>query len=355
MDNLPFKTWEYQEQTKIKHLVLSGYLDKWFTIVGRYHALTYIDGFSGVGAYKDGAGKIHFGSPVLAIENYETVHKLRGKIINFVFIDEDKEKLANIKNILDNRGYKTLPRFEHGDFDSIINNFLDKTNLSPAFILIDPFGFKDVKIETIKRLMSHQKTEVLLNFMFTRINEFLSYKNVEEIFNAYFGPCDWQRLTSLAGFEREKALMSLYRNQLKTYAEVRYVYPYPIEFPNRNRTYYYLFHLTNHRLGCSIMKSVFAELNFNRLVYLGNRSNQLSFSDLNSIKEDDIKGYLVDKYKRSKLTYNQLVQNEIDEIPYTEKEIKRAIKSMEDDNVSIKRVTSKTTRGLQGIDVINFY
>ncbi|MCK4735625.1 MAG: hypothetical protein KAT65_24435, partial [Methanophagales archaeon] len=66
MEQLPFKTWPYEEQTKMKHKVFSDYFDKWIKIVGSRSKLNYIDGFGGCGAYKDKNGEIYFGSPILA-------------------------------------------------------------------------------------------------------------------------------------------------------------------------------------------------------------------------------------------------------------------------------------------------
>lgn len=357
MSEQPFETWFYEEQTKIKHAVLSEYLDKWFTILGRfYKRLNYIDGFSGIGAYKDKKGDIHFGSPVLAILRYEEVHKPKGKRISFIFIDQSKDNLDNIKAVLKEKGCATTPHYIQGNFDDIINKVLDRVpKLDPTFILIDPFGFKGVKIDTIKRIMERDKTEIVLNFMFTRINEFLTAKNVEAALLDYFGPCNWKGIASLRGLDREKALISLYKNQLKSYANIQYVYPYPIEFPEKKRTYYYLFHLTNHWKGCTVFKSVFSKLNYNRLVYLGNRSPQLTLTDLPSFKEDDLKSYFVEKYKGKQIIYIELIKNEIDEVPYTESEIKNSLKRMEqNDELSVKRITSKTKRGLQEDDIIVF-
>ena len=53
MKKLPFKTWEYKEQTKIKHLVFADYFDRWVKILGKYNPLNYIDGFGGIGAYTE--------------------------------------------------------------------------------------------------------------------------------------------------------------------------------------------------------------------------------------------------------------------------------------------------------------
>ena len=54
-NNVPFKTWEYQKQTEMKHRVFSYYLPIWFQILGKRNKnLNYIDGFGGIGAYHKG-------------------------------------------------------------------------------------------------------------------------------------------------------------------------------------------------------------------------------------------------------------------------------------------------------------
>lgn len=354
-EELPYKTWEYEEQTKIKHAVLSKYLDKWFTILGSNHKLNYIDGFCGIGAYQTENKTVHFGSPVLAIFNYENQHKHAGKRINFLFCDQKQSNLENVKSILKHKNCKSAPVYKCGDFDTVINELLDKApKLAPTFILIDPFGYKGVKINTIKRIMERDKTEIVLNFMFTRINEFLSHKKLEAVFQELFGSCDWKSLTKLQGSKREKALISLYRNQLKQHGKIQYVYPYPIEFPKKKRTYYYLFHLTNYWKACSIMKSVFSEINYNRLVFQGNRTNQLSFMDISSYKEADLRDYLVSKYKQETISYLDLIKKEIDEVPYTETDIRKLLKKLENKELVVQRITSKTPRGLQENDLIIF-
>ena len=354
--NKTYYAWEYEEQTKMKHKVLIGYLDKYFSILGKNNKLNYIDGFCGAGLYIDQSKQIHPGSPILAILDYEQIHKPKGTNIKFLFIDTNEKNLDNIKKYLEDKKVKTIPDYIVGDFDQIINKILDNIpNLAPTFILIDPFGCKGVKIETIKKIMQRDKTEIVLNFMFTRINEFLSAPNFKSVMKDYFGDCDLDLVAKLKGFEREKAIISLYRNQLKNYCGIKYVYPFPLEFPNQKRTYYYLFHLTNHYLGCSIMKSVFAALNYNRLVYSGNRSLQSSLFEYSAIKNDEIEDFLTKKFNNRSLSYIDLIKSEIDEIPYTESELKKCLKIMEKNKLLlVKRVTSKTARGLQEDDLLFF-
>ena len=88
-----FKTWDYKEQTKAKHEVFNDYIDKWIKIVGAYNKLNYIDGFGGIGAYKDKSGKIFYGSPVLVAKAIQKIISKLKRVVNILVIDENKDNL----------------------------------------------------------------------------------------------------------------------------------------------------------------------------------------------------------------------------------------------------------------------
>ena len=90
-NNLPFKTWKYEEQTKIKHQVFEDYFDHWVKILGQAHSLNYFDCFGGKGAYKDENGDIFFGSPILAAEIVQNNQKCLNRDVCLVIIDKDKD------------------------------------------------------------------------------------------------------------------------------------------------------------------------------------------------------------------------------------------------------------------------
>ena len=79
-----------------------------------------------------------------------------------------------------------------------------------------------------------------------------------------------ERGERIIGRREGEKLVDIYKQQLKKRG-ARFVFPYKLSFPDKDRTYYYLFHVTNDRNGCSIMKSVFATRNLGRVEYLGKR------------------------------------------------------------------------------------
>ena len=359
-DELPFETWNYKEQTRMKHLVFADYFDKWVKILGKYNPLNYIDGFGGIGAYKQ-SDKIEWGSPILAIQTIiknNVVLKRDPEKIKVVIIDEKNGNLENIKRILKYLKLKIKPTFINDDFDKAINKILDSTpNLAPTFFLIDPFGFK-IKITTLEKIMQIPKSEILVTFMYNGINRNLSGKDADKVLNDLFGCTDWKKTRDLPKEEKEKELVELYRKQLKKFC--KFVGYYRLSFPDMARTYYYLFHLTNHPKGCSIMKSCFAKYNFGRVEYKGEAQYQQTLFEQREIKIDQVKKMLLDIYKNKEKLYLEIIEELIDETPYLESEISSAIKELgEKKEIKIKRSpeltpTGKKRKSILNTDVISF-
>ncbi len=346
---LSFKTSDYEEQTKTKHKVFIDYIDKWIKIVGKYHKLNYIDGFGGIGAYRDRQGEIYYGSPILAAKAIEkNTSKLR-RSVNLLVIDEDNNNLENISKIFEYEKIAIKPVLIPSDFDQTINEILDNVkNLAPTFIFVDPFGFK-IKMKTIERVMKIDKTEVLLNFMFTRINQFLSDPKLVNIYDDLFGDAYWQNCTKLHGEEREKCIIEGYRRWLKQFT--KYVYYFKLEFPRKRKSYYYLYHLTNHFLGCSIMKSSFARFNYGRVEYRGRRGAQMELFVNKDVIVKNAIDYLKEVYKGQQKSFQEIIEEQIDETEFLETHMREAVKKMESDNVTINRIPPTTKLGKNSVGI----
>ncbi|HEY3373687.1 MAG TPA: three-Cys-motif partner protein TcmP [Candidatus Aquicultor sp.] len=346
MAELPFKTWPYEDQTKMKHMVFEDYIDKWMKIVGQKNKLNYVDGFGGIGAYQDVNDNLFFGSPVLAAEVAQRATNRLQRKVNIIIIDSDAGNLENIKKIFDHRRISIEPILINDDFDGAINKILDNiNNLAPTFVFVDPFGFT-LKMKTIERIMRIDKSEILLNFMFTRVNQFLGAPKVEKIFNELFGSTDWQQLKELKGLQRERAIIELYRQQLKKFS--KFVYYYRFEFPSAKRTYYYLFHLTNYFKGCVIMKSSFAKFNLGQVEYRGNRfdSNQLTLFNESENRTERAASYMRSEYAGQQKSFQRIVEELIDETEFLESDLRAAVKELEKtDLVKISRIPEKTPKG----------
>lgn len=344
MCDLPFKTWEYEEQTKTKHFVFADYIDKWIKIVGKYNKLNYIDGFGGIGAYKDKNGDLYYGSPILVCQAADKMTANNKRDINVIIVDVKKDNLDNTQKIIDHLQIKTKVFMVEKDFDATINDIIDKNkNIAPTFVFIDPFGFK-IKMKTLERIMSIDKSEILLNFMFTRINQFLTANQVEEVYNDLFGGNGWQQFKQLSGAPRETGIIEHYRDKLKEFA--KFVYYYKLEFPDKQKTYYYLFHLTNHYKGCAIMKSSFAKYNLGRVEYRGFRSGQLELFEQDSIKQNEIIEMLCEKYNGKRKSFIEILEENIDATDYLESQLRSSLRALESNKkININRIPPTTPTG----------
>lgn len=352
---LPFLTWEYEKQTRMKHLVFSDYFDKWIKILGKYKSLNFIDCFGGRGVYEEG-NEIKPGSPILAAKIIQDNYIKLNRETTLVIIEKNKSNIENIKKVFDYYKLDVKKIFVNDEFDKTINELLDDVkNLRPTFFLVDPFGFK-IKISTLRRIMQVDRSEIFLNFMYNGICRNLRVRSAEETLNDLFGDKSWKNLCS-TDYEKEKRLVKLFKNKLKEFS--KYVFYYRICFPNMvDRTYYYLFHLTNHPKGCSIMKSCFAKYNGGRLEY--NECNnelmkkQRTLIDIQEEKINIIKKCLLDKYKDSKLNYLGIVQDLIDTTNYLESELTKGLKELELENkIKIVRVPDKTPTGKERKSILN--
>jgi len=323
LPSLPFDTWPYEEQTKIKHDVFAAYFDQWVKILGKAHKLNYIDCFAGCGAYRKN-GNIFYGSPVLAAR----IIKKENKEATLMLIEKKRKNLKNLEKIFEYQKLLDMTIVPvHEEFDKAVNELLDKkSNLAPTFFFIDPFGFS-INYSTLKRIMKVDKSEIFLTFMFNGVNRFLSLPMLEETTTKLFGTDKWKEFIKLKGREREERIVSLYKEQLEQIAD--YVYYFPIEFPKKDRTYYYLFHLTNYWLGCSIMKSCFASQNQGRLLYRGERSAQKRLFETEEAKIPAIRDFMLNKYNKVKKTFIDVIKDNIARTDYLKEEMSKAIRGGE--------------------------
>lgn len=342
MEKLPFETWQYEDQTKIKHLVFADYFDKWVKIVGKYQKVVYFDGFSGCGAYDD-KGIVKYGSPILAAQIAQNNKLNLKRNVQLVIIDANQSNIENIKKILNHLKLDVEPLFISKDFDKTVNEALDSVeNLAPAFFFIDPFGFK-IKMATLRRIMERPKTEILLTFMYNAITRFLGAEKIETAFNELFDCEDWKKICDEEGSNRENAIIRLYRTKLKEFSQ--FVYQYRISFPDKGRTYYYLFHLTNYSLGCSIMKSCFAKYNLGKVEYLGRLNAQKTLSEYADTKPEDIKRDILSILDGPR-KYCNILEKLIDETPYLESELIKALKKLEEEQkICVVREPAITATG----------
>lgn len=253
--------WEIDPHTIAKHKILEGYLKAWFPIISRFNpVINYIDGFAGPGVYSKG----ELGSPIIAL-NVANGHNanLKGSI-NFVFIDEREDRIANLNAELNKLSLKSNFKVRplQGKFHEVLDEALgnlekEEKVLAPTFVFIDPFGFSGIPSTIIQKLLTIPKVEVFINFSVDSINRFIGTKDVEFHIDELFGAEKVSELFA-ASKDRVRDLRDLYQLMLNSLARfVRY-----FEMRNTdNRPIYYLFFSTNSDLGHLKMKEAMWRVN----------------------------------------------------------------------------------------------
>lgn len=248
--------WKIDPHTEAKHAILRKYLDAWLPILTKHiPKVVFIDGFAGPGEYIDGKD----GSPIIAIRSVID-HKINieSKVI-FLFVERDPDRCEFLNEKLKKMKFpkNIIYECECGAFAEVVGTILDDlakrgAKLAPTFVFIDPFGFRGVNFDVIKKIMKNDKCEVLINFMFEDINRFIDLPQNEKAYNEFFGTDGWKKVREKKDSkERLKILHGLYKKQLEKIAK----YVISFKMVNKfNKIDYFLFFTTNHRLGLEKMK-----------------------------------------------------------------------------------------------------
>lgn len=216
------------EHSEVKIKLLETYLKKYLQILSLspYTDDIYLyDLFSGEGIYENG-GK---GSPIIFLETIKNTYFInKGKNIgkfNCHFNDLDKNKIEKLKNIVEREKlhYSSIGElnFTTEDYNDILKSVVNEVNQfknEKAFVFIDPYGYKDIRIKDISQLLKSNKSEVLLflptQFMF-RFEKKGSPVCLLEFINEIVPIDEWPK--SETGIDFIEKLTEAFRNLLPNY------------------------------------------------------------------------------------------------------------------------------------------
>lgn len=170
------------EHSEIKVKLLRLYIEQYLNVLylSPYFDVVYVyDLFCGEGIYENGGE----GSPLTILNTVKTIYfsnKNTAKSIGRIhshFNDIDPEKIQKLQTIIAERelACPEIGRITYSieDYRDLVPKIVRKTTCfknQKAFIFIDPYGYKDIKVADIRNLLSSKKTEVLLflptQFMF---------------------------------------------------------------------------------------------------------------------------------------------------------------------------------------------
>jgi three-Cys-motif partner protein len=268
--------------TRGKHLVLKGYLDAWFPILGSWTGrILFIDGFAGPGEYTGGEP----GSPIIAL-NALREHRARDLVkaeVIFFFVEKDSARARHLEELV-GRLKPALPRkcvveVQCGSFDTAMTEVLDavdaqKAKLAPAFLMVDPFGVSGTPMAVLQRFLGNPRSEVYVSFMYEALNRFKDTPEFARHLDALFGTPDWREGIGIDdGGDRKDFYYGLYERQLRAAGAEQVV---RFELYEGNRLVYAILFATRSTKGADRMKeAIWKVAPFGDFVFRGTRSPQL--------------------------------------------------------------------------------
>ncbi len=257
--------WDLKRNTQVKHDILSGYLERWASILsGRrtktHTNLHYVDGFAGRGRYREGEP----GSPLIAMEIGQEMHEHRGGSLDLYCynVEENADNFKSLKREVDavRSLYSSVEVLNFpGSFQDYADRILGEISADEdTFVFIDPFGYRGVELEQVLKFLQRRRSEVFVTFMSRYIGRFMRDSNREAAMTAVFGTDEWKKLAEIPAASQQSGAVELYGKQLQEkVAEMGkdlYILPIDVSFEDTKADIYHLIHASQHPKGRMTME-----------------------------------------------------------------------------------------------------
>ena len=328
-DTLP-TIWEGSAHTFAKHQILKTYLKAWMPIMSRQShrlgiseaELFFVDGFAGPGRY----ARDEDGSPILAIESVLNHSHDFHIPISFLFIEQDKERRAILQDVVNNHKKRTdeSPRIksikvEEGDCETVLNKVLDNfertsRDVGPAFFFLDQFGFSNVPMQLVRRIMSQPICEVFLYLNWDHMNRFLPDETKWPSISKAFGGDEWRPVLTLETGKRAAFMLDTYNTALKEKACSKYVWYFAMCDRN-DKLLYWLFFCTNSLKGLEEMKKAMGKVDSSGGFRFSDKDNLSQLNLFTNYKETMLADELISNLHGKTLTLFQVKEFVLTETP----------------------------------------
>ena len=230
--------WDLPAHTSTKHQILRNYLGGWYAKLGQaktHRRVIFLDGFAGPGIYIGGEE----GSPVIALRtllDHQWFDNItRDTEFVFLFNEQDQDRAAILRETLEELettrgGWPKCIKVRVADqnFDTLTDELLAHLEdriaaLAPTFAFVDPFGYRDVKMDKLRRLLAYPSCELFIYFDFNSVQRFATAGNVDQHFEALFGTDEFKNAPATKEGGRAQFLLELYERQLREVAGFPYV------------------------------------------------------------------------------------------------------------------------------------
>ncbi len=254
-----------REQTKVKHAILEGYLERFAHIIGSWaDVITYIDGFSGPWNVhsKEDLADSSFNLALRQLRKARKTHKDRGRTIQIrcFFVEREKKPYKQLQAFAESvtdAEIKTKNAEFEGSIDDACAFARPKGGTSFSFVFIDPTGWTGFAMDRIAPLLLLDHAEVLINFMTGHILRFAEHPDpgIATSFDRLFGSINYRdRIRNLSGQDREDELVLCYMDAVKKTGKFSHVCSAVVLHPERDRTHFHLIYATRNQTGVEVFK-----------------------------------------------------------------------------------------------------
>ncbi len=352
--------WDITPHTATKHKILRAYFTAWFSIVAqKYRSVVFVDGFCGPGEYNGGEP----GSPIVVIKEIQKalasprVHLRRDLSAGFYFIDDNKERIANLNKVLarvvisDSRIHLHPPLL--GEFEQQISLILAtitsrRPEIVPTLVFVDPFGPTGFSMQTIGTILGMPSAEIFLLLDLDGMDRLLTSGNA----------INMHHLTSACGVDeaqlepikkestrarRLELFRRLYINSLRQKQIARKVLPFVIVDSNETVMHDLAF-LTNDPLGFLKMKHA---------MWVADESGEFRFSEADlggqlrlGLQDHEARlwEHLISRFQGQPINGSAVKQFVEQETLYLDKHKRRVLMQHESDRIPLEERVRVTNR-----------
>ncbi len=251
-----------REQTFLKHRVLSEYLDSWAhkrASRSRYGTtrLWYVDCFAGPwNAAGEDLRDTSVSIGVEALRAAAATWRDKGQQVELgaIFVEKNPKSFEALKAHLEGQqdGIELVPL--KGEFGDKVGEINRRIGRDPAFLFVDPTGWKGAAMRFIEPLASPQDRDVLINVMFNDINRFKDdpRKFLREQIADFFGVNQGEIPPGLD----EDTLFDFYRENLRDKCRLPFAADLVIPHPTQERTWFRLVVGGHHSAAVELFRNV---------------------------------------------------------------------------------------------------
>lgn len=266
MPKVDFSNYEGREQAYVKHCLLQIYLPELAYRVGKkWDSLVYVDGFAGPWKTHDPShADSSFSIATEALRRSQTgLREGHGRELRLdcVLVEQDKGAFVELERFAANEtsvnfGVHAL----QGEFVKkipSIDEIIAGSGKNPfKFILLDPTGWAQIPMESLKSFLHDRSSEVLVTLMTRDINRFLAQPDRAESYRSLFGrPGVLEILQQTPAEERPEQAVLEYSQSLKELCGFKYVSAAVVLEPIKESVRYFLVYATNHPRGIEVFKA----------------------------------------------------------------------------------------------------